>query len=167
MTPTDVFSAIAFYVVAAATIAGGVGMVFVRNMVRSALLLVLALGGVAFLYVLLSADFLAVVQLLLYVGAIMILMLFAIMLTPNQVDLPSLAPQGQRLTAALTALAVAAISLAVVTTHPWNVSARPIDLPTTDRLGTLMMSTYVLPFEIASLLLTVGMIASIVIARED
>ncbi|HYU18572.1 MAG TPA: NADH-quinone oxidoreductase subunit J [Chloroflexota bacterium] len=167
MTPGDVFTAIAFYLVGATTLVAGIGMVLVRNMVRSALLLVLALGGVALMYVLLSADFLAVVQLLLYIGAIMILMLFAIMLTPGQVDLPSSAPQAQRITSALTALAVGVISLFVVLSHPWRIRAAPLDIVTSERLGSLLMSTYVLPFEIASLLLTIGMIGAIVIARED
>ena len=167
MAAADVYVAIVFYLVAAAMIVGGAAMVFARNMVRSALWLVLALSGVAVMYVLLSADFLAVVQLLVYVGAIMILMLFAIMLTPNQVDLPSATPQAQRISAALTALAVFGISLFVVLSHRWNVRAVPLNTPTSEGLGTLMMSTYVLPFEIASLLLTAGMIGAIVIAREE
>lgn len=167
MTAGDVFAAIGFYVVAAFMLFGAVGMVRARNMVRSALLLVITLGGVAGMYVLLSADFLAVVQILVYVGAIMILMLFAIMLTPNQVDIPTASPQAQRITGFLTALVIGLISLGVVLTHPWNVRAVPLDMATSEALGTLMMSTYVLPFEIASLLLTAAMIGAIVIAREE
>jgi len=167
VSAADVFVAIAFYVVALAMVGGGLAMVFTRDMVRSALWLVLALGGVAAIYVLLSADFLAVVQILIYVGAIMILMLFAIMLTPNQVDLQSAAPRAQKIGAALTALTIGAISLFAILSHPWNIRAVPLNAPTSERLGVLMMSTYVLPFEIASLLLTAGMIGAIVIAREE
>ncbi len=167
MAATDVFVAIVFYLVAATMILAGASMVLARNMVRSALWLVLTLAGVAVMYVLLSADFLAVAQILVYVGAIMILMLFAIMLTPNQVDLPSAAPQAQRISAALTALAVFGISVFVMLSHRWNVRAVPLDAPSSERLGVLLMSTYVLPFEIASLLLTAGMIGAIVIAREE
>ena len=83
MSSTDVFVAIAFYVTAIAMVVGAVGMVLNRDMIRSAMLLILVLSGVAVMYVLLSADFLAIAQLLVYVGAIMILMLFAIMLTPE------------------------------------------------------------------------------------
>ena len=164
---TDLFVAIAFYVLAAIALVAGVGVVRPQNLVRAALLLVLVLGVVAGFYVLLSADFLAVVQVIVYVGAIMILMLFAIMLTPGQVDLPALAARGQQLAAALAALAVGAISLAVVLTTPWKVAAAPLNAPTTDALGALLLSTYVLPFEIISVLLTVAMIGAIVIARED
>lgn len=167
MSAADVFVAIAFYVVAVAMVGGGLAMVFTRDMVRSALWLVLALGGVAATYVLLSADFLAVVQILIYVGAIMVLMLFAIMLTPNQVDLPTAAPQAQKISAALTSLVIGVIALFAVLSHPWNVRAVPLNAPTSEQLGVLMMSTYVLPFEIASLLLTAGMIGAIVIAREE
>src|SRR4051812_18622891 len=102
---------------------GAIGMVLNRDMIRSAMLLILTLCGVAVLYVLLSADFLAIAQLLVYVGAIMILMLFAIMLTPNQLDLASGSPQAQRISAALTALAVGALSVGVVVTHPWHLRA--------------------------------------------
>jgi NADH-quinone oxidoreductase subunit J len=166
VSATDVYVAIAFYLVAALMVAGGIAMVLQRNMVRSALLLIVVLSGVSVMYVVLSADFLAVGQLIVYVGAIMILMLFAIMLTPGQVDLASGSPQAQRISGALTALAVGAISLAVVVGHPWRVRAVPLNLETSERFGALLMSNYILPFWIASILLTVGMIGAIVIARD-
>ena len=167
MSSTDVFVAIAFYVTAIAMIVGAVGMVLNRDMIRSAMLLVLVLSGVAGMYVLLSADFLAVAQLLVYVGAIMILMLFAIMLTPNQLDLPGGSPQAQRVSAAITALAVGALAVGVVVSHPWNLRASPLNMETAAAIGTLLLTTYVLPFWIASVLLTVGLVGAIVIAREE
>ena len=167
MSSTDVFVAIAFYVTAIAMIVGAVGMVLNRDMIRSAMLLVLVLSGVAAMYVMLSADFLAVAQLLVYVGAIMILMLFAIMLTPNQLDLPGGSPQAQRVSAALTSLAVGALSVGVVVSHPWNLRATPLNMETAATIGSLLLTTYVLPFWIASVLLTVGLVGAIVIAREE
>ncbi|MCC7372349.1 MAG: NADH-quinone oxidoreductase subunit J [Chloroflexi bacterium] len=167
MSATDVFVAIAFYVTAAAMLLGAVGMVMNRDMIRSAMLLVLVLSGVAVMYVLLSADFLAIAQLLVYVGAIMILMLFAIMLTPNQIDLAGGSAQGQRISAALTALAVAALSISVVVTHRWNLRPSPLNMETAEKIGNLLLTTYVLPFWIASVLLTVGLVGAIVIAREE
>lgn len=167
MSATDVFVAIAFYVTAAAMVLGAVGMVMNRDMIRSAMLLVLVLSGVAVMYVLLSADFLAIAQLLVYVGAIMILMLFAIMLTPNQIDLAGGSAQGQRISAALTSLAVAALSIGVVVTHRWNLRPSPLNMETAEKIGTLLLTTYVLPFWIASVLLTVGLVGAIVIAREE
>ena len=167
MSSTDVFVAIAFYVTAIAMVVGAVGMVLNRDMIRSAMLLILVLSGVAGMYVLLSADFLAIAQLLVYVGAIMILMLFAIMLTPNQLDLPGGSPQAQRVSAALIALAVGALSVGVVVTHPWSLRPTPLNMETAATIGNLLMTTYVLPFWIASVLLTVGLVGAIVIARED
>ena len=167
MSSTDVFVAIAFYVTAIAMIVGAVGMVLNRDMIRSAMLLVLVLSGVAAMYVLLSADFLAVAQLLVYVGAIMILMLFAIMLTPNQVDLPGGSPQAQRVSAALTSLAVGALSVGVMVTNRWNLRPTPLNMETAATIGNLLLTTYVLPFWIASVLLTVGLVGAIVIAREE
>ncbi len=167
MAPSSVYVAIVFYATAIVMVVGGIGMVLNRNMIRSAMLLVVTLSGVAVMYVLLSADFLAVAQLLVYVGAIMILMLFAVMLTPNQVDLPAGSPQAQRISAALTSLAVGALAVGVVVTNPWNLRQIPLNTQTADQLGNLLLSTYVLPFWIASVLLTVGLIGAIVIAREE
>ena len=164
---TEVIAGIAFWLFATTALVGAFGTVLARRIFHNALFLVIALASVAGLYVLLSADFLAVVQILVYTGAIVILLLFAIMLTPQQVDLPTSSPQAQRITAVLTSLAVLVISLWAMLSHRWSVRADPFNAPTSERLGGLMMSTYVLPFEIASLLLTVGMIGAIVIARED
>ena len=167
MQASEVFVAITFYVTAAAMLFGAIGMVMNRDMIRSAMLLILTLCGVAIMYVLLSADFLAIAQLLVYVGAIMILMLFAIMLTPNQLDLASGSQQAQRISAALTALAVGALAVGVVVTHPWHLRAAPLNMETASTIGTLLLTTYVLPFWIASVLLTVGLVGAIVIAREE
>ena len=167
MASTDVFVAITFYVTAITMVVGAVGMVLNRDMIRSAMLLVLVLSGVAIMYVLLSADFLAIAQLLVYVGAIMILMLFAIMLTPNQLDLPGGSPQAQRISAALISAAVGALSVWVVLNQPWLLRAAPLNQETAAAIGTLLLTTYVLPFWIASVLLTVGLIGAIVIAREE
>ena len=167
MSSTDVFVAIVFYLVAITMVVGAVGMVLNRDMIRSAMLLVLVLSGVAVMYVLLSADFLAIAQLLVYVGAIMILMLFAIMLTPNQLDLPGGSPQAQRVSAALMAVAVGALSTWAVLNQPWLLRKSSLNVETAATIGNLLLTTYVLPFWIASVLLTVGLIGAIVIAREE
>jgi NAD(P)H-quinone oxidoreductase subunit 6 len=164
---TEAWVSLVFYLAAAGAILGGLKMVTESNMVRSAMSLVLALACVSVVYLLLSADFLAVVQVIVYVGAIMILMLFAIMLTPGQVELPAVAERGQRLAAGLVAASIGAIALYAIFTHPWNLRPAPLNVATTEYIGQLLFTTYVLPFEIASLLLTAAMIGAIVIARED
>lgn len=166
MDLTQVYVAISFYILAAGSIVAGALMVFNRDMFRSALWLVVALAGVASTYVLLSADFLAVAQVLIYIGAIIILILFAIMLTPGQVDMPMGRP-FQQIGAGGVALALFTVSVYVVLTTPWRLRPEPLDAPTSATLGALLVNTYALPLLVAALLLTVAMIGAIVIAREE
>lgn len=165
---TTFVATVAFWVTAIASIAAAYMMVFsIRNLIRAALALTTVLGGVALMYALLGADFLAVAQLVVYVGAVMVLIIFAIFMTPGQIDVPGLVGQGQRIGALLVAGAVGLISVFVVVTTPWKVRDTLLDIPTVESLGGLMLTRYVLPFEIASLLLTVALIGAIVIAREE
>jgi NADH-quinone oxidoreductase subunit J len=159
---------ITFWVGAVASIAAAYMMVAsIKNLIRAALALTTVLGGVATMYALLGADFLAVAQLVVYVGAIMVLIIFAIFMTPGQIDVPGLVGRGQRFGAMLVSFAVGAISIWVVVREPWKVRDSLLDIPTAEAIGGLMLTRYVLPFEIASLLLTVALIGAIVIARED
>jgi NADH-quinone oxidoreductase subunit J len=116
---------------------------------------------------LLGADFLALSQLVVYVGAIMVLIIFAIFMTPGQIDVPGLVGTGQRFGALLVSGAFGLIGIVVVITQPWKVRDSLPDLPTAESIGGLMLTRYVLPFEIASILLTVALIGAIVIAREE
>ena len=165
---TTFVGTVAFWVTAIAIIAAAYMMVFtIRNLIRSALALTTVLGGVALMYALMGADFLAVAQLVVYVGAIMVLIIFAIFMTPGQIDVPGLVGRGQRIGALLVAVAVGIISVWVVVSTPWRTKDNLIDIPTAEAIGGLMLTRYVLPFEIASLLLTVALIGAIVIAREE
>jgi NADH:ubiquinone oxidoreductase subunit 6 (subunit J) len=165
---TTFVATVSFWVTAIASIAAAYMMVFsIRNLIRSALALTTVLGGVALMYALLGADFLAVAQLVVYVGAIMVLIIFAIFMTPGQIDVPGLVGRAQRIGALLVALAVGIISVWVVIFTPWNVRDSLLDMPTAESIGGLLLTRYVLPFEIASLLLTVALIGAIVIAREE
>jgi len=165
---TTFVGSLAFWVAAIASIAAGYLMVArIKNLVRAALALTTVLGSVAMLYALLGADFLAVAQLVVYVGAIMVLIIFAIFMTPGQTDVPGLVGSGQRLGAMLVSLGVGVISVIVVITTPWRQRDSLLDIPTAESIGGLMLTRYVLPFEIASLLLTVALIGAIVIAKEE
>ena len=165
---TTFVGTLAFCISAIASIAAAYIMVArIKNLIRAALALTTVLGGVALMYALLGADFLAVAQLVVYVGAIMVLIIFAIFMTPGQIDVPGLVGTGQRLGAMAVAIGVGAISVWVVVITPWKVRDSLLDIPTAESLGGLMLTRYVLPFEIASLLLTVALIGAIVIARED
>jgi NADH:ubiquinone oxidoreductase subunit 6 (subunit J) len=159
---------LAFWITAIASIAAAYMMVFtIRNLIRAALALTTVLGGVALMYALLGADFLAVAQLAVYIGAIMVLIIFAIFMTPGQIDVPGLAGTGQRVGALLVSVAVGIISVWVVIFTPWKLRDSLLTMPTAESIGGLLLTRYVLPFEIASLLLTVALIGAIVIAREE
>jgi NADH-quinone oxidoreductase subunit J len=159
---------LAFWVGAISSIVAAYLMVArIKNLVRAALALTTVLGSVASMYALLGADFLAIAQLVVYIGAIMVLIIFAIFMTPGQIDVPGLVGRAQNAGAVLVALGIGVISIFVVITTPWRIRDQLLDIPTAESIGGLMLTQYVLPFEIASLLLTVALIGAIVIARED
>ncbi|MPZ15040.1 MAG: NADH-quinone oxidoreductase subunit J [Chloroflexi bacterium] len=169
LIPEGALIAVTFYVLGVLAIAGGVGLILARRIFHSALFLVLTLVSVAGVFVILGADFLAAVQVLVYVGAITVLLLFGIMLTPQTVQLPDIASPGQAISGALVAAALFVVTVAVVATTAWP-RAAPLplaDQPTTNTIAFNLFNTYVLPFEIASILLLVAMIGAIVIAREE
>jgi NADH-quinone oxidoreductase subunit J len=164
---TDVVASGAFYVFGLTALVGALGTVASERVHRSALFLVLALASVAAIYVLLSADFVAAVQVLVYTGAIVILLLFAIMLTPQQVELPAFAPAGQRFASALVAVVLFALLVGAILTGPWRLAPAPLDVATSEAIGREMLTTFVFPFELASVVLLVVLIGAILIARED
>src|SRR5713101_5913910 len=112
------YEEVIFYVVATVTVIGGLGVVTARNVVHSALFLILALLAVAGVFILLAAEFLAIVQVLIYGGAVTILVLFAMMLTRVR-DIPVALDGPQRPFAALAAGAFLAISVVSVVTTDW------------------------------------------------
>ncbi|HEY3117382.1 MAG TPA: NADH-quinone oxidoreductase subunit J [Chloroflexota bacterium] len=165
----ELLTALGFYALAGLALAGALGLIIASDVFHDALFLVLTLGSVAGIFVILGADFLAVVQVLIYVGAIMILILFGIMLTPQLGNLPNTGGPGQIAAGVIAAVAVLGTILAVITTATWpRASAAPIDLPagTTSLLGTSLFNSFALPFEVASVLLLIAMIGALVIARE-
>ena len=150
-----------FIVLAVLTIGGGVGVVVTRNVVHAALALLVSLIAVAGLYLVLFAEFLALVQVLIYGGAIIIVLLFAIMLTRNS-EYPRITDNKQWPLAALAFLGILIPSFLinrVDDTSPQNASFTGI--------GESLFTTWAVPFEIASLVLLVALIGAIIIARSD
>jgi NADH:ubiquinone oxidoreductase subunit 6 (subunit J) len=158
---------IVFLILAVAAVGSAVGVVTSRNIFYSALMLVACLFLVAGFYILLEAPFLAAVQVLVYVGAIAVLIIFAVMLTERIMSRKARAWNEQWWVALLVAICLAAVLVYVVTTAVWRVSdAAPIADPVV-ALGQTLMSTYVLPFEVASILLLMALIGAIIISREE
>ena len=156
-----------FYVVAAVTVLGALGVVLARNVVHSALFLILALLAVAGVFILLSAEFLAIVQILIYGGAVTILILFAMMLTRVR-DMPQALDGPQRPFAALAAGAFMAISILSVLSAEWpGKSEDEITVVPFDELSDVLFRNWAVPFEVASLVLLVALIGAIILARGE
>lgn len=163
---------IIFYVFAALTIAGALGIVFTKNILYAAFSLLLTFLGVAALYVLAGADLLAVVQIMIYVGGVLVLMIFGIMLTGKTTDkyLPS--PSHNRIAGTLAGLAlfslfITAILKANFSTLAWINAAgntQTADESTVAGIGINLMTDFVLPFEIAGILLMVALLGAAYIA---
>jgi NADH:ubiquinone oxidoreductase subunit 6 (subunit J) len=152
------------------TLGGAIGVVINRNLVRAAVALVISLFGVAGLFVLLSAPFLAAVQVLVYIGAIGILITFAVMLTRSMTNLRERFNRQWWLSGVVSAALFLFLMVAVIMPVWGESSSQPSDIvATTVDLGVALVSgdQYVLPFEVASLLLTAAMIGAIVVARDE
>jgi NADH-quinone oxidoreductase subunit J len=157
-----------FYLFALMTIGGAAGCAFSRNIIYSAWSLLFAFMGVAGIYVFLGADFPAMAQVLIYIGGILVLILFAIMLTKQIGEDP-------KLTNAHLALPVGAV-LAIVTIAtltymavmaPWKLEATPSYAPVSAGLGVAFLTEWLLPFEVASVVLLAALIGSVIIARKE
>ena len=155
-----------FGILALITLGGAWGVVSARSVFVSALFLILSLVGIAGLYVLLEAGFLAAVQLLIYVGAISTLILFSVMLTRRVMD--ERIPQTNRQwgIAGVIAGGLFILLLVLAMTSEWQVSDSPPLADQVSALGAALLGPYVLPFEIASVILLVALIGAIIIARE-
>ena len=159
-------SQVVFYFFAAMTVISAGIVVFARSLIYSAFGLLFTFFGVAALYVFLGADFIAAAQLVIYVGGILILLLFGVMLTHKLYDLNLKTETYQFFPSLLTALAVFATLLGVMTKTTWhNPGIRP-DNPTTAEIGVLFMKDFILPFEIASIFLLVALIGAAMIVRR-
>ena len=167
--------AIVFYVLAAFTLGFGVLVITARNTVHSVLFLVANFLCVAVLYVALAAEFLAVIQILVYAGGIVVLYLFVVMLV-NLKALPEaqLDPRRRsRLGFVLAAALLAEVSAIIVyagsrTPPPPPAGAPAVPLAgNTETVGWLLYTDYLIPFEVASVLLLVAMIGAILLARRQ
>ncbi|MBI4834204.1 MAG: NADH-quinone oxidoreductase subunit J [Planctomycetes bacterium] len=139
---------------------------FSRNITHSAFALLLTFFGVAGLYVFLAADFLAALQLLIYVGGILVLILFAVMLTNKISDVNLSNPAAKPWLGGLISLSVLAVLIWVIVKTPWETVPLQ-DTPTTAQIGMSIMGQYLLPFEAVSVVLLVALIGAAYLARSE
>ena len=165
--PTDGPSPIVFVVLAAFTLVSAIGAMSLRNLVHCGLALALAFSGLAMIYLQLSAEFVGFAQILVYVGAVAILIVFTILLTRNADVHLSRASRGW-LAGVLIALAVcASIAIPVWNSPSLRRTALPVPEHSVQRIGEQLMTTYVLPLEAIALLLTAALLGGVVIAMRD
>jgi NADH-quinone oxidoreductase subunit J len=163
---TSLIVRILFYFFSAITVASACIVVFSRNLIYSAFGLLITFFGVAALYVLLGADFLAAAQMVIYVGGILVLLIFGIMLTHKLYDLKLKSETFQFWPALILMLGVfLAIATVLLKTRWFYGDAKPV-APTTAEIGQLFMGEFILPFEIASVFLLVALIGAAMIIRR-
>ena len=162
-------SELTFYFFAALTLAAAVAAMSMRNLVRCALCAAAAFGGLAVIYVQLDAEFAGFVQFLVYVGAVAILIVFAVLLTRGEEIESGLAPVSSRWVGGFAAAAIvlAAIVGSVLSSPSLNHAAAPAASAPVKQIGRELMTGFVLPLETVGLLLTAALLGAVVIAMRD
>ena len=165
MVPHPYLLQLGLWLLTGLVLISAVWVVWLRNLFRAALSLGLVLVGVAGLFVLLEAEFLAFVQILIYVGAILTLVVFAVMLTMRLHGVPETTRPHQVLPAAVVSLALFAVLLGF--TQALSAPATPLpEAVSLQQLGRELITTLVLPFEVISLVFVAAMIGAIAVASS-
>ncbi len=156
-----------FVFFALATLVGAAAVALSRNIFWSAMGLLSSLVGVGGLYVMLSADFVAVTQLLIYIGGVLVLIIFAVMLTSQIQDI-NVSNRSMGLVGGYVVFFVTTTLLCFVALWaPWNLTAKLPVAETTSAIGNGLLGTWLLPFEITSVVLVATLVGAIVIARKE
>jgi NADH-quinone oxidoreductase subunit J len=156
-----------FYLVTTLTVGSALMVAFSRNIIYSAFSLLGTFAGVAGLYVFLGADFVAGVQLLIYVGGILVLILFAVMLTHRITDVEITNRAAGRIPALIITGLFIYLLIQTVRETPWVKVKEIVYQPTTAKIGDLFLDSYLLPFELASLVLLAALIGAVVLSRKE
>ncbi|MBD2655056.1 NADH-quinone oxidoreductase subunit J [Synechocystis salina LEGE 06155] len=160
---------ISFLILAFLVIGAALGVVLLSNIVYSAFLLGGVFLSISGIYILLNADFVAAAQVLVYVGAVSVLILFAIMLVNKREDFSKIPGRWLRnLSTALVCTGIFALLSTMVLITPWQINETgPFVENTLVTIGKHFFSDYLLPFELASVLLLMAMVGAIILARRD
>jgi len=158
---------VAFWILAVGMVLAAIGVVRSQNVVHAALYLVVVLGGGAAQYILLAAEFVAWVQVLIYIGAVIILFLFGIMLTRAPMGGETDLDNDQRWPAAVVSVFLLGV-LATLLVDAFSDNEIVLKSPTrTEEVADALFKAYVVPFEVVSVLLLAALVGAVVIARRD
>lgn len=160
---------IAFSVIALLTLATAAVAMSLRNLIHSALLLIASWGGIAAFYLWAGAEFVAFAQVLVYVGAVSMVVLFAVLLTRRSRTDLTVAPDsiGRAIAGLLAGGAVLGVLLGAVLSTPFPAPPQPAASPTVRQLGEQLMTTHAAALLIVAALLTVALLGAVVLAAAD
>jgi NADH:ubiquinone oxidoreductase subunit 6 (subunit J) len=164
----DIVGGLVFLVFALLTVFSAFMVVSSKNIIHSALFLALSFVGVASLYVLLDADFLAAVQILVYGGAVAIMVVFGVMLTLRAGKVQESNPDSRNAVFGAIAALLTFVTFALVlfSNENWRVLADQSGMPSTvGDISWLLLTKFMVPFEVAAILLTIAMIGAIILAK--
>jgi NADH:ubiquinone oxidoreductase subunit 6 (subunit J) len=158
---------VVFLGIASLVIFSAIGVVVSSSLVHSAVSLLFTLFGVAGLYIFLYADFLAATQVIVYVGGILVLIIFGVMLT-NKIDTPSIASSSSnQVIGAIVSLLLFAFHLGVIFKTEWYIGDGVIVENTVHPIGIMLLTEYLLPFEVVSILLLGALIGAAMLSRKN
>jgi len=158
---------VAFWILAVGMVLAAIGVVRSQNVVHAALYLVVVLGGAAAQYILLAAEFVAVTQVMVYIGAVVVLFLFGVMLTRAPMRGDTNLDNDQRWPAAVVAVFLLGV-LVTLLVDAFSDNEIVLKSPTsTSQVSESIFQTYVVPFEVVSILLLAALVGAVVIARRD
>jgi NADH-quinone oxidoreductase subunit J len=168
---TMVAQTVTFWILAVVMVAAAIGVVRSQNVVHAALYLVVVLAGAAAQYILLVAEFVAWVQVLIYIGAIVILFLFGIMLTRAPMKTEGTLDNHQRFASAVVSLFLFGVLTALLVDAYGNDQIHPttklVAIGSANNVASSMFRNYLVPFEVVSMLLLAALVGAVVIARRD
>ena len=163
MTAADVL----FYLLALLVLGSAMIVAFSRNIVHSAFALLFTFMGVAGLYAYLSADFVAVIQMLVYVGGILVLILFAVMLTGQIRDVRITNVSAGVLAGGMLLILLLLLLVGVAVHTEWAAEPLGAAAPTTSKIGDALLTEYLLPFEVISVVLIAALIGAVTLIRKE
>lgn len=161
------FNSLAFWTIAVTVLGSGLGVVVFRNLIHSAISMVVCFTGVAGVYVLLRAELAAAAQVLIYVGAISILILFAIMLTRHRTGELKIFFHRQSWAAIPLVLLVGFVLVGVLATARYMNSSSEVMNPGTRDMADILFNQYAFPFEVLSLVLLVAIVGAVLLAAKE
>ncbi len=165
--PGGLLEAVLFYIVALVTVVSALGVCLTGNIVRMAVWLFVTLGSVAMMYFLLAANFLGAIQLIIYSGGTLVLLVFGVMLTSKSPWARFDTPKSELFAAGVVCLALMTSLATVLTRASWHGTTQVVPGATMMAIGKTLLTTYLVPFEVAGVLLMVVMVGAAHLARQE